>query len=64
MLRKRSGSVPFMITSKKKPNTNLTKGVKVLCNENYKLLKKLTKTAEDGEVSLARGLTESILGRW
>jgi hypothetical protein len=33
--------------------------VKDLYNENYKLLKK--KTAEDGKISQAHGLAESVL---
>jgi hypothetical protein len=48
-LRKKSEKIiPFTTASGKKQRINLIKEIKVLCNENYKTLKK---TLKDGRIS-------------
>jgi hypothetical protein len=53
--------IPFIIASKKIKylGVNLTKDVNDLYKENYKPLKRLRKTTEDGKISHAHGLVES-----
>jgi hypothetical protein len=40
------------------------KKLKDCYNENYKPLKNKIKTKENGKISYAHGLEESILGKW
>jgi hypothetical protein len=62
-LRKKSGKQSHLQQPKKIKYLwiNLTKEAKDLFDENYKLLEKSKKTSEDGKISHARRLTESIL---
>jgi hypothetical protein len=47
------------------PGNKLVTGNKVLCHENYNhWMKKLKKITEDGKISHAHELAESILWRW
>jgi hypothetical protein len=58
------GNNPIYNSLKKEKNLgiNLMKETKDLFNESYKPLKRETKeTSEDGKISYARGLAESIL---
>jgi hypothetical protein len=54
-------TIPFTIASKKIKylGVNLTKEVNDLYKGNYKLLKRLRKIIEGGEISHAHGLVES-----